>query len=101
MNIKDITIPENWPVAIRRAVVHSATLAHYAITYTRSMAADSKLQRVRLAGSLDHARHEISLLQEEIRILHTRIEKIPPKNRPPFFTAMKNVYIFRMKICVV
>jgi putative transposase len=59
-------------------------MAHSATVYTRSWAADSKLQRVRLASKLEQAESEIALLREEIRIKDGRMEKIPAPNRPHY-----------------
>lgn len=87
MHASDIIIPDNWPETIRRAVLHAASLAHASIIHTRSWCANSSIARTRLAGLLDQAKQEISLLNEEIRILRTRIEKIAPKHRPHYFPA--------------
>ena len=73
-----------WPPLVRKAMLHVCSLAHWSVTYTRSWAADSKLQRVRLAGKLERAENEIALLREELRIKDARMARIPAKNRPHY-----------------
>ena len=65
---KNIPISDNWSHHVRKALVHVASLAHWSIIHTRSWAADSKLQRVRLTGELDRTRNELSLVREQMRI---------------------------------
>ena len=89
-------LPECWPTLVRRTMLHVCSLAHWAIIYTRSMCADSKLQRVRLSGELDKARNEISLLQEELRIIKTRFAKIPAKHRP-YYPPTERMAILELK----
>jgi putative transposase len=84
MQANEIPIPENWPVIVRRAMIHAVSLAHYAIIYTRSMAANSQIERVRLKGKLDRAENEIALLKEQLGLLRDRFKKIPAKHRPHY-----------------
>ena len=77
-------IPESWPKSTRSSMLQVVSLAHWAIVHARSWAADSKLQRVRLAGELERARNEMSLLREEIRIKDMRMCKIPARQRPHY-----------------
>ena len=81
---KTIPLPEYWPGSVRSVMLQVVSLAHWAIAYSRSWAADSKLQRVRLAGELERARNEISLLREEMRIKDARMLKIPAQQRPHY-----------------
>ena len=67
--VQDVILPDSWPESVRVAMLHVISLAHAAITYSRSWCADSPLARVRLKGQLEQARDEISLLREEIRIM--------------------------------
>ncbi|MFO7871321.1 MAG: hypothetical protein R6V03_07820, partial [Kiritimatiellia bacterium] len=96
MNPSSISLPFAWPDTVRTAVLHACSLAHYAIVYTRSWCADSRLQRVRLAGRLDRARNEIALLREEIRIKGARMRKIPARHRP-FYHPAERMAILEMK----
>ena len=84
MLANDIPVPESWSRIVRKAVLHAASLAHYAIIYTRSMAANSPIERVRLKGKLDRAENEISLLSEQLELLKRRFGKIPAKHRPHY-----------------
>ncbi|MDP6381368.1 MAG: DDE-type integrase/transposase/recombinase, partial [Phycisphaerae bacterium] len=79
-----IPLPNDWPQHIKLPVIHSVALAHRAITYTRSFAIDSSIERVRLAGELDIVQNENALLQEEIRIKDARMAKLLPQRRPQY-----------------
>ena len=68
MGSYDVTFPDCWPEAIRAAMLHAFSLAHWAVTYSRSWCADSPIARVRLKGQLEQARDEIAMLKEEIRM---------------------------------
>ena len=70
--VNQLRFPDPWPEQIRAALLHVASFAQAAIVYTRGWCADSSLARVRLAGQLEQARNEISLLREEIRITTPR-----------------------------
>ena len=59
-----VPLPKEWPEYVKLAVIQSVALAHRAITYSRSFAINSDIERVRLAGELDRAQNEIALLQE-------------------------------------
>ena len=54
-------------------MLHVVSLAQYATVYTRSWAADSTNQRVRLKAEKDRAEQEPAMLREEIRIKDSRI----------------------------
>ncbi len=79
-----IPLPKDWPQHIKLAVIHSVALAHRAITYSRSFAINSSIERVRLAGELDGVQNENALLEEEIRIKDARMATIPPRKRPQY-----------------
>lgn len=96
MKTSDLALPECWPHLVRKAMIQVCSLAHWAIIYTRSMAADSKLQRVQLAVKLDTAKNEISLLQEELRIIKTRFVKMPVKHRP-YYPPFERMAILELK----
>ena len=59
-----IHLPSGWPAAAQQAVIHVIALAHYALVYSRSWAADSKLARVRLQAKVDKLECKIASLQE-------------------------------------
>ena len=76
--------PKDWPQHIKLGVIHSVSLAHRAITYSRSFAIDSSIERVRIAGELDRVQNEIALIREELRIKDGRMAKLPPRKRPQY-----------------
>ncbi len=77
-------LPSHWPRYVKSAMVHTISLAHMAITWSRSWATNAPLQRARLAAQLDQARSEVSLLREEIRIKDARWQVLPARNRPHY-----------------
>ena len=77
-----ISLPKDWPEYVKLAAIHSVALAHHVITYSRSFAINSGIERVRLAGELDRVRNENALLREEIRIKDAPMAKLPPRKRP-------------------
>ncbi len=81
---RGVPLPKDWPESVKLAVIHSIALAHKAITYSRSFAINSSIERVRLAGQLDRAQSENALLREEIRIKDARMAKMPPRGRPQY-----------------
>ena len=79
-----IPLPKDWPQHIKLAVIHSVALSHRAITFSRSFAINSSIERVRLAGELDRVQNEIALIREELRIKDARMTKLPPRKRPQY-----------------
>ena len=73
---RGIPLPRNWPECVKVAVIQCVALAHRGITYSRSFAINSDIERVRLAGQLDRAENEIALLREELRIKDARMAKL-------------------------
>ena len=71
-----------WPERIRSAVIHVISLAHFSVTFTRSVAANSINARIRLKVDINRLRQEIALLTEEMRIKDARMERIPAQRRP-------------------
>ena len=80
----EIPQPKGWKKQVRPAVLHVISLAHYAASYTRTWAADSSNQRVRLKTELGRAHEEIGLLREELRIKDARLARIDPHRRPHY-----------------
>ena len=77
-------LPKGWQGYVKSAVLHTISLAHYAIVYARAWAADSINARVRLAAENDRLYEECDLLREELRIKDTRIAQIAPQRRPHY-----------------
>ena len=96
MRFAEMPLPDNWPPYARSAMLHAAFLAQAAIVYSRSWCANSPIARARLAGKLDQAHNEITLLQEELRIKNARLAKIPPHQRP-FYAPTERMAILELK----
>ncbi len=79
-----LTLPKHWPLAVRSGMLHVISLAQFAAVYSRSWAADSVNQRVRLKTELECARQQIALLREEVRIKDARMARILPRHRPRY-----------------
>ena len=79
-----IPLPKGWAASVKSAVIHTIALAHYAIVFTRSWAANCPNARVRLKAELDRANQEIANLQEQMRIKDVRMGQIPPHRRPQY-----------------
>jgi hypothetical protein len=79
-----LAVPKEWTHSIQSALIQVISLAQYALVYTRSWAADSGNQRVRLAAKGDQLQQEIALLREEIRIKDARLARIRPSQRPHY-----------------
>jgi len=94
--MKTADLPDDWPKKVRSAMLQVVSLAHASLVHSRSWCADSPLVRVKLAGKLNGADHEISLLHEELRIKDARMEKIMPHNRP-FYPPTERMAILELK----
>ena len=79
-----IPLPKSWGTHVKTAIPHVVTLAQYALTYSRSWAADSTNQRVRLKAENDHLQQELALRQEELRIKDARMRQMAPARRPHY-----------------
>jgi hypothetical protein len=79
-----IPLPKSWGTHVKSATIHVIALAQYALTYSRSWAADSSNQRVRLKAECDGLEQELALLREEIRIKDVRMAQIVPQRRPHY-----------------
>ncbi len=81
-SLREVPLPKNWGPNVKSAVLHVVSLAHMAITYSRSFAANSANARIRLAASLNRSRERVSVLEEELRIKDARMGRIAPHRRP-------------------
>jgi transposase InsO family protein len=89
-------LPKNWTPRVKSALLHVISLAHYAITYSRSWAANSINERVRLKAEVSRLTEEAALLREELRIHKTRISQIHPQRRP-FYPPRERMAILELK----
>ncbi len=83
-SLKRFPLPKSWPQSVKTAVLHVIALAHVAIVHSRSIVVNSPNARMRLAGDLQGAFDEISLLEEELRIKDARMTMIDPHRRPHY-----------------
>ena len=79
-----ISLPRGWSRRVRSAVIHAISLAHLALTSTRSWAVNSWNARVQLKTENNRLRQEIALLREEMRIKDARMMRIAPPKRPHY-----------------
>ena len=79
-----IPLPKDWTGNVRSAVLHVISLAQYATAYTRSWAANSPNERMRLKTENGRLEAEVALLTEEIRIKDARLLCLDPRKRPQY-----------------
>jgi predicted RNA polymerase sigma factor len=79
-----IPLPKSWDTHVKSAILHIIALGQYALTYSRSWAADSSNQRVRLKAECDRLEQEVALRGEELRIKGVRMAQIDPQRRPHY-----------------
>jgi len=79
-----IRLPKSWTTHVRSAMLHVISLAQFATAHTRSWAAGSVNQRVRLKAENSRLQQECAHLREEIRIKDARIAQISPQRRPHY-----------------
>ena len=79
-----VPLPPSWPKHAKAATLHIISLAHFVLTQVRGWAADSPIQRVRLAGERDRLESEVAMLREEIRIKDARMVVLAPHRRPHY-----------------
>ena len=80
----DVPLPSNWPSSVKSTILQVISLARLAIICSRSWAASSVNARVRLQASLEQARNEASMLQDELRIKDARMGHLDPARRPHY-----------------
>ena len=78
------------------AVIHAISLAQFVVAQTRGWAANSLNARIRLKARLDHAKQEIALLREQLRITNSRMASITA-NRRPQYKPPKRMAILELK----
>ena len=47
-----LPLPKGWPKRIRSSVIHAISLAHFSVTFARSVAANSINARIRLKAEI-------------------------------------------------
>ena len=84
---ENVRLPNGWPKATRVGVLQVLSLAKFAMAHTRSFAANSPIERVRLTTENERLRQELALLREEVRIKDARMSRIAPAKRPHYSPA--------------
>ena len=96
MKAKDIPVPEKWPHLIRQAMLHAVSLAHFSIVVSWSRSADSAIQNVRLKSKLDKLQTEAARAKNQLRIISSRLGRVPAKNRP-YYSPIERMDILAHK----
>ena len=73
-----------FPKNVCQIILHVISLAHFALIHSRSWAANSPIQRVRLTAERDQASTKCSQLEEILRIISARASRTPPHQRPNY-----------------
>lgn len=80
----EIPLPKAWGKHVKSAVLHMIALAQYPLIHSRSWAADSTYQRVRLKADCNRLEQEVALRREEIRIKDVRMAQLDPQRGPHY-----------------
>jgi hypothetical protein len=81
---RGIPLPRGWSQHIKSATLHAFALGQYTVAYTRGLAVNGRIARVRLKAENDGLRQQVALLTEEIRIKDARMKRIDPQKRPHY-----------------
>jgi putative transposase len=84
MSRQFLTFPQGWKRAVKSAELTAISLAQYAIVRARAQIEQDGGSTTRFISHIDRLKQEIALLTEENRILHSRIDSIPPHRRPQY-----------------
>ena len=93
-----IPLPKSWDKYVKSGILHVFALAQYALIYSRSWAADSSNQRVRLKAERDRWEQEAAQLREAMRIKDARMALIAPQRRP-HYPATERMAIRELRCC--
>ena len=85
-----IPLPKSWDKYVKSGILHVFALAQYALIYSRSWAADSSNQRVRLKVERDRWEQEAAQLREAMRIKDARMAQLAPQRRPHYPVPTNN-----------
>ena len=81
-----ISLPRSWTRHTKSAIVQILALSHFAFTAMVARAAKNR-SHVRLQAATDRLKHELVLLQEELRIKDARMERVPTAARTSLYAA--------------
>ena len=91
-----VPLPTDWPELTKLAYLQAIALAHRALTYTRALAENSRLPRVRLAAENARLQSEVAMLKEEMRLKDARMASIEARRRPRY-TPVQRFAILALK----
>ena len=94
--VEKLPLPKDWNQRICSAVLHIIALAFKSLVYARGWAANSPIQRVRLAAELDQCRCDGALKDEAIHLLTLRFSRLPAHQRP-HYTPQERMAILELK----
>src|SRR5215207_3851699 len=80
----DVRLPRGWPSHAKSAVVQALALAHFVMVHVRGWCLDSRIARVRLVAERDIAVCKVVSLEEEARILRSRLAHVDAQRRPHY-----------------
>ena len=81
MKQSDMPLPKVWPKQVKSIILNVISLAHWSLIHSRSWAANSPIQRVRLTAERDQAITKASQFEEIMRIKDARMARTPPHQR--------------------
>ena len=93
---KKLPLPRGWNRHVKSSVLQVLSLAHYCFFTVRGWAAESGSRRARMQAENDHLEQEMALLQEELRIKHARMMRIPAARRARY-TPMERMAILELR----
>jgi len=85
----NIPLPRNWRALIKRGLVAAIGLERAALLDVRAGFENSPDPRARISAELDSALERIEVLEAHNRILKSRIEDVPPHERPHYRPAVR------------
>src|SRR5688572_25608215 len=81
---RDVPLPRAWCEHARAATLQALALAHFVATHVRGWCLDSRIARVRLVAERDIALSQLAAIEEEARILRSRVEHVAAQRRPHY-----------------
>ena len=91
-----MSLPKRWPRHVRSAVIHAVSMADVAFIITQTRLANHFDARVRAQAENDRLRRHVALLEEELRIKDTRMDRLPAQRRP-HYPAIERLAILELR----
>lgn len=77
-----LPLPKSWKASVRTSLQQVIGLAQYAFACSRSVAANSPIERMRLKAENQRLTQEVAWLTEELRIKDARMRSVVAVRRP-------------------